>query len=893
MAIPELRFFGGLLLAGAAAYCPGVSAQIVDAPAKNETAGDTAANPSEPPADDAQDIVVSGIRSSLEAALDVKRNSSQFVDAVVASDIGKLPDANIAESLQRVSGVQIRRSLGEGTSVSIRGLRQNRTEVNGRTLANPFGRGRGNSTVRDADYNALSLFPSELISRLEVIKLLSADQAEGSLGGTVNVITRKPLDGKGPTFAFDVSGVYADLSERKGYAASALVSKTFADDTIGVLVGVTYSERPVIDESFDSSSGFNFLTTAFNTSGNPSANDPNRDGLAGIYIADLRYQDLSENRSRLGANIALQFKPSEHLELYADAIYSNLDTDRRRTWLSLPLTTNASDYLDYSLSENEVLVAGTVRRPIQTNDERLTVKSDTISAGSGAIIRFGRFEVRPEISYNYARLENTQTFVRLQTISNYVSSFDFTGNEVPKLELPSNLDLLNPSLFRYSNVFDNAYDARTVEVAARTDATYKMDSGLIKSLNIGLRYADLEHRRVTSTSQPTISIPITTQSPSLYETVQFPGLLDNNAPSGVYTGFLAANPFATGEKFACSAIGVTCTPGETNPLNSFVIGEKTRAAYLKIEYEAGFLSGNIGVRYSHTARNAVGTQQIGATLSPVVAEPEYEDWLPSFILKADMTHNLVLRLGAAKVVGLPDFEDLSPGISLSAAPPFTGSAGNPNLEPFRANQVDAAIEWYHGKGAALTLGLFYKDIDSFVVQKSAFETPSGSTTQYSVRRSYNGEGGMARGVEILLQQPLTFLPAPLDGLGVLANFSFIDSSTSLINARTGEKLPLQGLSRVNYNLVGYFEKNGLSTRLAYNYRSRFFDSVATTGEGIFFDAYSGVDASIRYDFGSFAIYLEGTNLSDSYQRKYTGSSEATSLYGIQGRRFTLGVSGRF
>ena len=213
------------LLVGSAAYAQGSRAQEPGMSPAMVSDQDPAAQTASPPADanvPADDIVVTGIRSSLEQGLAVKRESSQFVDSIVATDVAKLPDTTIAESLQRVSGVQIRRALGVGTSVSIRGLRQNRTEVNGRTLVNPSGRGRNADAVADSDYGPLSLLPAELISRLDVIKLQAADRNDGSLSGTVDVITRKPLDKPGQTVALSASGVYADQAERWGYDASAL-----------------------------------------------------------------------------------------------------------------------------------------------------------------------------------------------------------------------------------------------------------------------------------------------------------------------------------------------------------------------------------------------------------------------------------------------------------------------------------------------------------------------------------------------------------------------------------------------------------------------------------------------------------------------------------------------
>jgi iron complex outermembrane receptor protein len=856
-------------------------------------AQENSAQPTEPASqNDGDEIIVTGIRSSAKAALAAKRENPQFIDAIVAADIGKLPDATIAESLQRVSGVQIRRALGEGTSVSIRGIQQNRIEVNGRTLANPNGRGRGFDALLDSDYNPLALFPSAMISRLEVIKLLSADQADGSLGGTVNIVTRRPLDKRGQQIALSASGVYSELADRLGYDASALWSNTYASDRFGVLVNVTYSRKPVIDQSFNSFAGYGLLTTAFNTPANPTANDPNGDGLPGTFIADLRYQNLAETRERIGANLALQYQPSDNTEIFFDTVYSRLTTDRRRDWLSLPLSSTAADYSAYTLSANEVLVAGTINRPLQTNDERLTVHSDTVSMAFGTNTQLGRLTIRPELNFNYAQLENTQTYVRLQTISNYFSSFDFQDRAFPTLTPPTGLNLLDPTIWRFANIFDNLFRVTTKEMAGSLRFSYDLGDGFLRRLEFGGKLTDLRHKRDGYLNQIAITTPITALSPSLFGQVAFPDLLEGQAPFA--QTYLAANPFGTGEQFACVALGVVgCTPRKFNPVQSFRIDEKTQAAFAKLNFERGRFSGNVGLRFSQTDRIARGTQQLGAVFTPIVTKPTYRDWLPSVSLKYEVTDQLQLRLGAGKVVGLPDIADLSPGIVLAAAPPLQGSAGNPNLDPFRAKQLDAAVEWYYAEGAALTLGMFYKDVDSFVIRKSAIEFPVGPGTPYTILRSYNGAGGKIQGVEVFFQQPFTFLPSPFDGFGVIANFSYIDSQTPFTNTRTGDKLPLLGLSKINYNLIGYFERSGFGARVAYNYRDRFLDSIASTGEGVFFTPYRTLDASVRYEFGPFTIFADATNLTNSAQSRYTGAPEATSLYAVQGRRYSAGVSAKF
>jgi len=879
--------------------------------AQQETApaSTTSEQPAEAEAE--QDIVVTGIRASLAAGLDVKRQNSQFVDSIVATDIGKLPDTNIAESLQRVSGVQIRRSLGEGTSVSIRGLRQNRTEINGRTLVSPSGRGRGDASILDSDYGPLSLFPAELISRLDVIKLAAADRSDGSLSGTVDIITRKPLDKAGQSIALSASGVYADQADRFGFDGSALYSNTFAGDTLGILINATYSRKPVTDHSFNSFIGFTPLTPAFNTPANPTASDPNGDGIPGSFIADFRYQNLDETRERIGGNAAVQWRPSDGFELYGDVVYSHLTTDRQRDWFSVPLSSNAGDYVDYTLSDREILVSGTTNQFAQSNAERLRVNSDSVSGAFGAVWRPDpRFTVRPEFNYSYADLNNTQTFVRMQTVARYPIAFDLTGSDVPELTLPAGLDLTDPSLFRYSNIFDSEFKSNAREAAGRIDFSFDVGSGLLSKIDAGLKYSDLRTVKDSYPSQLSLNpalpgqlILATDRPDSLYSVRDFPGLLNGQASFAEH--YIAAEPFGGGSEFACEAIiPALCTPRTFDPLQSFVISEKTMAAYAKIDFETDIgsmpLSGNIGMRYTDTERTAAGSvRRADGSIDPLIAKSRTVDWLPSAVAKLEVTDGLIFRVGAARVVGLPDSIDLSPSLTLSRLPPFNGSAGNPELQPLKADQYDASIEWYFAPGAALTVGAFYKDVKTFIVRKAGFELPAGEVPLdpegrgFLITRPFNGTGGKVKGVEVLFQTPFSFLPAPFDGFGVVTNFSYIDSETSLLNTRTGEPLPLEGLSKINYNLVGYFEKDGFGARVAYNYRDKFFDSVSVGGEGIFFDSYKTLDASVRYEFAAFTVFADASNLTDAAQKRYTGSPEAVSLYALQGRRFSAGVNVRF
>jgi TonB-dependent receptor len=202
------------------------------------------------------------------------------------------------------------------------------------------------------------------------------------------------------------------------------------------------------------------------------------------------------------------------------------------------------------------------------------------------------------------------------------------------------------------------------------------------------------------------------------------------------------------------------------------------------------VSGNIGIRYTDTQRSSFGAiRRASGAIDPLSYGTDFADWLPSAVVKFELSQNLQVRFGAAKVLGLPDTIDLSPNLQLNRLSPYNGSAGNPSLKPIRADQYDASIEWYFAQGSALTVGAFYKDVKTFIYSKAAYEIPPGEVAPdplgqgWLVTRPYNGSGGKVKGVEVLFQTPFYFLPAPLDGFGVVANLSYIDSSTTLLDRK--------------------------------------------------------------------------------------------------------------
>jgi iron complex outermembrane receptor protein len=846
--------------------------------------------------DTVEEVVVTGIRESLNKARDIKRDATQFVDAIVADDIGKLPDRNVAESLARVSGVQVDRGIAEGTSVSVRGLRQNVYLFNGRQIIDPTGRGGiGLETLGTSTFGLLALVPSELISRLELTKLASADQISGALGGIVDVKTPMPLDGPS-RLAAKVGGTYYDQASESGYEGFALASQKFAGDTLGVLVSASYNQRDLSQEGLDTFSGYSRFT------------DPT--GIVRFGHADARPEAIAEERKNLGLNGVVQWQPTDGLEFIADTFYSELNSDRDRHWLSFNPTAGLTNA---RYSPNNILLSGTASGPVLTNTEFLDTDADIWSSAlRGNFAVSERLRASAEIAYTESTSSAHQVYFRLQPIIGITPTvnFDFTSGDLGSYQI-SGIDLSDPAQLRYTILFDNTFIAESKDTAVRTDWTYDLDAGFLQAASLGARYdrVDSEQNPLRADIRPAGGIPATSLSPyvSMYSNSGFA----EGEFAGLPRSYLAASAAVSG----CSAFNVPAISQDvqclqprnnTNALAStFEIKERFTEGYGKLDFGtqlgASPLTGNVGVRYVKRELESIGNQinpTGGAT--PSTFERDDDDFLPSAVAKLAVSEDWIFRLGAARVIAYPNTVDLNSGVTLANNAVFvngvqtvlgTGTGGAPDLDPFKADQADLSAEYYFGEQALVSLGLFYKDVSTFIVQQQRPETYNG--VNYLVNRKVNGEGAEVQGVELLVQLPFYFASGAWDGFGLIASYSYIDSNTPIKDV-AGRTLPLPGLSPNNVNFVGYYERGPISVRLAYNWRDDYLIGLSAAATGIYNSPYTDLSATLRYDFSSnVSLGLEALNLLDEKQRTYDGVSEALRTNLFFGRIYKASVSMKF
>ena len=874
------------------------------------TATDTTTTAGAPAAQDAATtgnvITVTGVRASLQSAQTIKRNADSIVDSIVAEDIGKLPDNNATEALQRITGVQVTRDLGEGSGIAIRGLPQVETTLNGRET---FTAGGGRT------FNLEDL-PAELIARIDVYKSPTADLIEGGLGGLVDIRTHRPFDFNGFHISGTIKNDYADSVDKSKPSASVLVTDRWQTGIgeVGLLGSISYQDRAYRQD--------------INSTGAPTPHIP---GTASqifpdqtVYAPNGNYQPLIVgDRKRIGANVALQWRPAPNLEFNVEGQYQRFKTEQQQYAVNIPSAGSAvvpgsvslfdgtDDVSKISYTNQLITASGTERDTLDEN-KQLAFNGKWTS---------GNFTLTGDASYSKSRSDLDYTELDLTTHAPLFVQ-DLTTS-IPSSSTPG-FDLGNLSNYKVGALTRNENHYIGHEWAGRLDGEYKFDGGFLKSIAVGGRYAD----RAVAQRDPIRHTATTTQTdPSLY-----PDLFQGNAfrdfytKSGANVDFQRDYPYAVPSNLANNYQGVANELGVTQALLSatnlindelaaFDADEKTYAVYAMAKF--GFtlgvpIDGNVGVRWVHTKDAISGNQRRtnpdGTTVTPVVIDPvsvgnSYSNWLPSANLRAHLTDRLQLRLSASETLTRPDFSQLSPALTVVPAQ-LAASSGNPNLKPIKSTSGDVSLEWYFGRSSSVYVAGFYKRVKGFIFTRSTPNVTIGDLSGYTLSQPLNSGAGSVKGFEAGYQQFFDFLPGILSGLGAQANFTFADSKapTSLV----GFTAPLTQLSKYSYNLAGIYEKNGLSIRVAYNYRSKFLSSIlggAYTPPGgqtvsytfpVFTKGYGWLDATLNYDVTkNFTLTVDAQNILRTQIQQYYAVSTQPGQFSIDDRQIMIGARLKF
>ncbi|MCE9678020.1 TonB-dependent receptor [Shewanella sp. AS1] len=838
--------------------------------------------------DNIEKIEVRGIRASQQANLNAKRFSDSTVDAISAEDIGKFPDKNVAESLQRVPGVTVQRQFGEGAGVSIRGAGQDLTltTLNGQNVAST-GWFVLEPAKRSFNYE---LLPSELVGDLEVYKSSQADLAEGGIGGTVIVNTRRPLNMDPWTVYGSIEGQYQTDSEETDPQFSGLTSWKNDDETFGVLVSGVLQNRSL-----------------------------QRQGDEAFWEWGAGPVAFEQERERSALAATLQWAPTNELNFVFNAMDMRMAADNTNyalwftqadtSWSGAP-GSGAWDDTTWlggcGLCGGDVPGAGSgtqVAGPLglayyQARPREATMKSRVLDLkmeyqgdGYEVSLQLGDttssggtdFEMVVEDGTGGTAL-NGATY----DFTNGHQTWDLNGFDTATYD-PGSLVMGTGSNFNRTPKTDD-------ESYIQADIKFDVDLGVVNAIKTGVKYAK---HNTTSRRYEYI------QDPSFNPTISTAGLSTGTFSVGTSEyDIIRFDPDALKDWAKASIIG------ETEDLGSYSeIEEDNYAAYVMANFATDGMRGNFGVRYAGTKASSI------YYLNGVKdnADADYAEWLPSVNVVFDLADDLLLRASAARVMARPQYDDMyvNPNV-LGANDDVPNNqywvVGNIGLKPFVANQIDLGIEWYFNSDSLLSAAIFMKDVKNFVTfseyREDNANIPFNGTLKpgeiadgWTVQTKDNGESATIEGLELQYQQDYG------NGFGSIVNYTYTDTSTSE-DTYTDRNPFLSDSSRHSYNVTGYFENDLFQVRLAYNWRSEYMIRETGSYGNRLHDAFGSLDLSAVWHVTDYLdVKLDATNLLEEGSRQFGNNQYQTDLNGFadgfplfeynMARVITLGAAIRF
>jgi len=790
------------------------------------------------------EVVVTGIRESLERAIEIKRNNVDQVDAISATDIGKLPDKNVADALQRIAGVNTESAAsGEGgfdenDRVSIRGTSPSLTQVmvDGHNIATGdwFILDQFSTVGRSVSF---TLLPAEMVSSTVVYKTQDASLLEGGVAGDVDILTPSAIDlgknGHPLFFEGSVEAAYNSNSGETKPQVNGTVAWSNPDETFGVSLQGFYEDRSI--ERFGQETlGYTTITAA----------DPlgaAHPSLIGVQAPSLIGSTLfQQEKVREGGHFDVEWRPSDRVELNLDGFYSNLKAsnvnDNYMYWGSNEVGNNLPT--SYTVANNTLTSAmWPLKNPGGTIVDGIVV-DNIVRPGASAYTSYinldGKFKVTDNFTLKFkvgytqgeGETNGSPSFeVDAQTGVNFQQSGN--GWQVA----PTNIIPSSPAGLANDWAWNEAFFSKDKEIYGQFDGEYDLDAGVFKDITFGFHAA--QHTRqvdgwdrgcslgANGECWTSPAMPFSATNPVPYPSgfnagnLGIPGLLIPIAgqPSTIVNILNSINDGVHGP------LSSIIQPQNYYWMGAFKVQENDYSGYLMTHLSGDGWRGNVGLRLADTQENAYVNTPGGANPITTSAfgpytvdhvQHNYLDPLPSANFTFDLQKDVLLRLSAAETMARPDYSALGATFSLTDLT-HVGNGGNANLKPIKSANFDAALEWYYEPTAVAAVSVFYDDLQSYVTYGTNTQTflnmLDNKFEPFVISSPYNIAGHL-EGVEGQVQQPLPY------NFGVQGNLTYIQGHDAQGN-------PLVGLSDITYNLVGYYEIQQMSVRLAYTYRSSY------------------------------------------------------------------------
>jgi len=917
--------------------------------------------------EDIEVIEIKGIRRSLLGSLDEKRFNDTVSEVVDAGDLGSLPDVSIADALGRLPGVTTVRDSGQSSQLNIRGMNGDfiQTTLNGREQASTSGYTAGTRWI------AFDQYPSELINQAALYKSPKASLVEGGVAGTVEMRTANPLEAKDQhnfsgSVRFSHNDAASDVdADPNGERVSFAYQGKFIDDTLGLALGAAHLEQP--------NSSYQLSTRAYGAARDVNGDGKTEkitDGFQTRFSkgSDTRLGLLGALVYQPNDNFSAKFdyfKSDFDSEDKKNGInIEGLNRDANTYKMTNPTVQ------DGYVTGGTVELTGLTGPWLEMRTEDQSTESDTESAGLGLQWKQERWTLNADIARsegNKTRLDRiasmhayqygTRTLTDGTVVQTWNEkpgqSFSYLNQAggFPDIKINADLTDLNAMRLGIWEQFPHQYSDKID--SAKVDFKYELEGDVVSSLETGVRLSERTFTDKRGTfrwgrreGQNGYRLPdgkvVTNEDCEFnkYGHPCMPGALGNfvSVKNNKGLNYLDLDLLGVAESvFGAGKFDAQQTWDHNWTLiESGSVEEKVNAAYLMANLDTELfdhkLTGNVGVRYVRTDTKSIGIQQVREGEGDTIVDdngvartdyknikygPEYTDVLPSLNLNFAINEEEQLRFAASKVIGRPPVYQLRGGAGSWIDTANDGvskrynvwSKGNPNLDPFRATQLDLSYERYMGKNGAFTAALFWKDIESLIESVTFNEgdiawseigltAPAGTVEgQYQTVRN-NDKGGYIRGAELAYTTVFSELPGILSTLGLNASYSYTESETSVDGGANfgAVQLPLPGLSKNVWSATLFWEYGPFSTHINTRYRDEYVYAGATPGGSSFqwADEYIVVDWQVSYDFENGLVGVaQVNNLTDEANIGHYGNQMLNGEYSEFGRQMYVGVNFSF
>ena len=905
----------------------------------------------------ADTVVVTGIRASIQKSIDTKRQADTNVEVISAEDVGKMPDKNVADALSRLPGVNVQyggaNAMDEAERVAIRGTAPNLNLVtlNGHALSAGDWHVGDQQAANQVSSRSVGfgLLPSQLIGQTIVYKTQRADITEGGLAGSVDVILRKPLDFKNQINGeLSLGAVYADLPGKTDPQGSGIIAWKNDAKTFGIMVQAFKEDRTLRRDGME---------TLGYTNGITPAQAGAQTNLIGLRMPNTLNATLFEGvRQRTGGYLSMQFKPNDRIDATLSAFTSKMKAENY----------NSSAY---SIAAN-LLGAGWQIQDAVVNGDTITSAKIVRPANAPAtqqvvgmafehFLRQGATSTSDflDLDVGYKASDKLKFRARAGTTKGNGDTPSqpsiFTALINPNMQFSATpgrpadwtmldsatgkpIDLSNMANWKLLSGAGAAVVAKDKEDFLHLDGDLDLGPGLLQTLKFGLRsskhthtvdnYAARYYAQDDANGNPLAPaaygtvvtggtlLPFPTPTPPALYPSDYASALDATYPRNAFR-------FDTNQLQAFADKYLYWDPVKSKNWGaSYGVKEKNNALYLMGDFEMGKVSGNAGLRYVRTTVDTVAYQLLpsgtaagqcspmaacsvpgaitGSRVGSYVAQPTsitHTSLLPSLNLRWDIEPKLVGRFAISKSMGRPNYNEMAAAVSLDNIR-GTGTTGNPYLKPVESTNVDASMAWYFAPRAYVSGGVFSADLKNYVKPRTStltfIDTSTGLSRDYTVS-TRDGINARLRGFEVATEVPVGA------GFGVGGNYTYVDT-------KDADGQPMMGASKNTYNLVGFFENDKFSARMAWNFRSDYAYATIGNGSGVptkdaagnvtaynglhFFKGYGALSLSLSYKIDErMSISLDANNLNNPVRHTYQLTENAPTNWYVSGRQYYLNL----